>query len=131
MQIKDSEKVKEYFSQVMDLVNKMRSLGDKDITKEKLIEKILISLLESFDSIVTAIQKSKNLATLLIQQLISSLEAHKERKLQRNISNENVFNASSDFKSENFQKKDGDTEPSKGNKWCEICKKDSHDTKYY
>jgi gag-polypeptide of LTR copia-type len=72
--MKDSEKVKEYFSQVMDLVNQMRSLGDKDITEQKLIEKILISLPESFDSIVTAIEESKDLATLPIQQLISFLE---------------------------------------------------------
>jgi gag-polypeptide of LTR copia-type len=72
--MKDSEKVKEYFSQVMDLVNQMRSLGDKDITEQKLIEKILISLPESFDSIITAIEESKDLATLPIQQLISFLE---------------------------------------------------------
>ncbi|XP_078166214.1 uncharacterized protein LOC144560863 [Carex rostrata] len=83
MQMKDSAKVKEYFSQVMDLVNQMRSLGDKDITEQKLVEKMLISLPESFDSIVTAIEESKDLETLPIQQLISSLEAHEERKLLR------------------------------------------------
>jgi gag-polypeptide of LTR copia-type len=130
LQMKDSEKVKEYFSQIMDLVNHMHSLKDKDITEQKLVEKILISLPESFDSIVITIEESKDLATLPIQQLICSLEAHEEKKLQRNISNENAFKASFDFKFENFQKKDGDTEPSKANRWCEICKKDSHDTKY-
>jgi gag-polypeptide of LTR copia-type len=86
----------------MDLVNQMCSLGDKDITEQKLIEKILISLPESFDSIVTAIEESKDLTTLPIQQLNSSLEAHEERKLQRNMSNETAFKVSSDFKSENF-----------------------------
>jgi gag-polypeptide of LTR copia-type len=72
--MKDSEKVKEYFSQVMDLVNQMRSLGDKDITEQKLVEKKLFSLPESFDPIITAIEESKDLTTLPIQQLISFLE---------------------------------------------------------
>jgi serine phosphatase RsbU (regulator of sigma subunit) len=91
----------------------MCSLGGKDIAEQKIIEKILISLPESFDSIVSAIEESKDLTTLLMQQLISSLEAHEERKLQRNMSNETAFKASSDFKSENFQKRDGNAKSSK------------------
>jgi hypothetical protein len=42
---------------------------------------MFISLPESFDFIVTPIEESKDLATLPIKQLISSLEAHEKRKL--------------------------------------------------
>jgi gag-polypeptide of LTR copia-type len=67
MQMKDSKKVKVYFSQVMNLVNQICSLGDKDITEQNLVEKKLISLPKSFESIVTAIEESKDLAILPIQ----------------------------------------------------------------
>jgi gag-polypeptide of LTR copia-type len=82
--MQESQRVREYYTQIVELVNPMRSLGEKELTEQKVVEKLLISLLESFNSIVTAIEESKDLTTLPIQQLISSFEAHEERKLLRN-----------------------------------------------
>ena len=59
LMMQESQRVREYFTQVSDLVNQMKSLGEKEITEQKLVEKMLISLPESFDSIVTAIEESK------------------------------------------------------------------------
>lgn len=47
----------------------------EEITDQKIVEKILISLLEKFEYIVAAIEESKDLVTLTVQQLMSSLES--------------------------------------------------------
>jgi ribosome-binding protein aMBF1 (putative translation factor) len=109
--MRDTQRVREYFSQVMNLVNQMRALGDRDTTYQKLVEKLLISLPESFDSIVTTIEETKNLEALPIQQLISSLEAHEEIKLQRNMANETAFKATTDSKHGNYPKRENLEKP--------------------
>ena len=82
LQMRESEKVKDYFSRVIEVVNQMRTYGE-EINDQKIVEKILISLPEKYEYIVAAIEESKDLSTLTIQQLMSSLESHEERKLQR------------------------------------------------
>ena len=79
--MQESQRIREYYNQIVELMNQMRSLGESELTEQKLVEKLLISLPESFDSIVTAIEESKDLTILPVQQLVSSLEAHEERKL--------------------------------------------------
>nr|ABA95820.1 retrotransposon protein, putative, unclassified [Oryza sativa Japonica Group] len=109
--MKESEKVKDYFSRVIEIVNQMRLYGE-DINDQKVVEKILISLPEKYEYIVAAIEESKDLSTLTIQQLMSSLESHEERKLQREGSSiENAFQSKLSFRPQNsrfrgnFQKK--------------------------
>jgi hypothetical protein len=122
LQMKESEKVKDYFSRVIEVVNQMRTYG-KDIhdqkivenfRRKKIVEKFLMSLPEKYEYIVAAIE-SKDLATLMIQQLMSSLECHEERKLQREgnlgSSIESAFQSKLSFRHQNsrshgkFQKK--------------------------
>jgi hypothetical protein len=68
--MKESEKVKDYFSRVIEVVNQMRTYG-KDIhdqkivenfRRKKIVEKFLMSLPEKYEYIVAAIE-SKDLAT--------------------------------------------------------------------
>ena len=82
LQMRKSEKVKDYFSRVIEVVNQMRTYGE-EINDQKIVEKILISLPEKYEYIIAAIEESKDLSTLTVQQLKSSLESHEERKLQR------------------------------------------------
>lgn len=70
LQIKESEKVKEYFSRVIEIVNQMRTYGVDscwDISDHKIVEKILIRVTKKYDYILTAIEESKDLLTLSIQ----------------------------------------------------------------
>nr|AAL58228.1 putative gag-pol polyprotein [Oryza sativa Japonica Group]ABF96256.1 retrotransposon protein, putative, unclassified [Oryza sativa Japonica Group] len=99
--MKESEKVKDYFSRVIEIVNQIRLYGE-DINDQKVVEEILISLPEKYEYIVAAIEESKDLSTLTIQQLMSSLESHEERKLQREGSSiENAFQSKLSFRPQN------------------------------
>ena len=148
LQMRESEKVKDYFSRVIEVINQMRTYGE-EINDQKIVEKILISLPEKYEYIIAAIEESKDLSTLTVQQLMSSLESHEERKLQRQESSiESAFRSKLSFKLQslrfrgNFQKKDNfkkdiEKEPGQGKRekgmssstmWCDICEKSNHST---
>lgn len=78
LQMEENETVAEYFIKVQSLVNKMKSNGEK-VEDLKIVEKVLRSLQSKFDHIVIAIEESKNLDEMTIQELQSSLEAHEMR----------------------------------------------------
>ena len=146
--MKESEKIKEYFSRVVEVVNQMRTYGE-DISDQKVVEKILISLTDKYDYIVIAIEESKDISTLSIQQLMSSLESHEERKLQRegNLI-EDAFHSKLSFRPrynptrqqnnqrggsrQDAEKQLAQKEKAPGssysNLWCDIHKKSNHST---
>jgi len=73
----------------MYVVNHLRTHGE-DIIDQKFVEKVLKSLLVKFDVVVVAIEKSKNLAHLSIDELMGSLLSHETRMNMDGDSLENV-----------------------------------------
>jgi hypothetical protein len=61
----------------------MKSCGET-ISAQNIVEKILRSLSPRFDHIVVAIEESKDLASMKIDELQGSLEAHEQRMDERN-----------------------------------------------
>ena len=95
--MKDLELVDQFLNQVMNVVNQIRSYGD-DLTDQKVIEKILRSLSRKFDAIVVAIEESKDLITLSIDELMGSLLSYESRMNRNNISSfENAFRSQISF----------------------------------
>ena len=47
------------------------------------MEKILRTLTDNFESIVCAIEGSKDLTTLIVDELTGSLEAHEQQKMKK------------------------------------------------
>ncbi|XP_030516486.1 uncharacterized protein LOC115729991 [Rhodamnia argentea] len=76
--MKVNETVQEYCGKLKELVNQMRAYGD-GITDQRVVEKILVSLTQKYNPIVTTIEATKDLSTLSISELIVSLEAHEKR----------------------------------------------------
>ena len=89
--MKYSESVEQFSIRVMNVVNQIRLNGD-ELIDQKIVEKILRSLPIKFDNIVVAIEESKDLSKLSIDELFGSLQNH-EYRLNRhdNTSLENAF----------------------------------------
>ncbi|KAI5355035.1 hypothetical protein L3X38_007930 [Prunus dulcis] len=109
----------------------MKSYGE-ELSRERVVQKLLFSLPKSYDSICSVIEHSKDLETLEIQEVVASLKSF-ELKLDRH--NENSTKRA--FTSLNIEDKNpksgassGDQKPQKnwksndGNKTaCKRCEK--------
>ncbi|KAL0387090.1 UNVERIFIED_CONTAM: Retrovirus-related Pol polyprotein from transposon RE1 [Sesamum radiatum] len=63
MKMKDSETIDEYYTKVRELVNQLKAYGE-DIPEKRVVEKLLISVTEKYDPIVTTIEETKDITTL-------------------------------------------------------------------
>ncbi|GAA0175410.1 hypothetical protein LIER_28589 [Lithospermum erythrorhizon] len=72
LEMKKGEKIDNYFGRVNTVANKLRTNGD-DITEVKIVEKILRTLTDPFTYIVVTIEESKDIETMTIDELQSTL----------------------------------------------------------
>ncbi|XP_073219922.1 uncharacterized protein [Cicer arietinum] len=82
LQMEEDEVVADYFNRVQVVVNQMRTNGES-LTEVVIIEKILITLTQRYDHIVVAIEESKDLDKMKVEDLQGSLEAHELRVRER------------------------------------------------
>jgi hypothetical protein len=76
--MKEGETVNAYFSRTLTIANKIEAHGE--IMSQTIItEKILRSMVSNFDYVVCPIEESKNLETMTINELQSSLLVHEQR----------------------------------------------------
>ncbi|RVW97634.1 hypothetical protein CK203_027966 [Vitis vinifera] len=78
LHMKLGETVNEYFSRTLAIANKMKVNGE-DKGNTVVVEKILRSMTSKFDYVVCSIEESKDLDTLTIYELQSSLFVHEQR----------------------------------------------------
>ncbi|XP_061363393.1 uncharacterized protein LOC133306995 [Gastrolobium bilobum] len=97
LRMKSGESIADYFSRVMTIVNKMRIHGGR--TEEiTVIEKIPRSLTAKFNFVVCAIEESKDIDDLSLDELQSSLVVH-EQKFKQEDTDEQALKASTDTRS--------------------------------
>ncbi|XP_019432576.1 PREDICTED: uncharacterized protein LOC109339571 [Lupinus angustifolius] len=82
MQMESNERVAQFFNKVITHTNAMKACGEK-ISDQSIIEKILRTLTPKFDHIVVAIEESKKIEEMKVQDLQGSLEAHEQRLIER------------------------------------------------
>lgn len=89
LEMKVSETITEYFARVLSIAKKMRSNGEQ-MKDTIIVEKILRTLIEKFNYVVVSIEESKDIDTLTIDELQSSLTVH-EQKFSRSHGEEQAF----------------------------------------
>ncbi|XP_022859009.1 uncharacterized protein LOC111379803 [Olea europaea var. sylvestris] len=75
IRMKDDESFDEFYAKLNDIVNSSFNLGER-IPEPKIVRKVLRSLPERFRPKVTAIEESKDLDTIKIEELVGSLQIY-------------------------------------------------------
>lgn len=78
LEMRPGETINDYFGRVMVVSNDMRNCGE-DMPDVKIVEKILRTLAEKFNYIVCSIEESKDIDSLSIDALQSSLLVHEQK----------------------------------------------------
>ena len=95
MQMEEEQKIVDYIYKLINVVNHMKACSET-ISDQQIIENIMRTLSPRFDFMVVAIQELKDVKTLKIEELQSSLEAHELMVFER--SSERSFNKLCKFK---------------------------------
>lgn len=82
LKMRDSESVKEFSNRLMKVVNQIRLLSD-DMPDKRVVEKVLISLPEKFESKISSLEDSRDLASISLAKLINVLQATEQRSTLR------------------------------------------------
>ncbi|CAL2237915.1 unnamed protein product [Prunus armeniaca] len=94
LEMKVGEMIVDYFASVMSVANKMRVYGEA-MTDITVCEKILRSLTDKFNYIVCSIEEFRDMDTLTIDELKSSLIVH-EQKFHRSSGIEQALKVTTD-----------------------------------
>ena len=112
LRLKENETTKEYFDRLLLVVNKIRLL--KDLPDKRVVEKVLVSLLERFESKISSLEDSRDLSQITIIKLMNALQTQEQKRLQRlELSTEGAFMAKE--KKESGLKKKKKTQKNKKN----------------
>ena len=70
--IKEFETIKDYSYRLLSIANKVRLLGSK-LNDSRIVEKILVTVPERYEAIVTILENTKDLSKISLAKLLNSL----------------------------------------------------------
>ncbi|CAN6715063.1 unnamed protein product [Malus baccata var. baccata] len=74
----ENESFSAYLVRLFDLISQMRSYGE-NISNQRIVQKLLISLPRSYASIASVIENTKDLDTVDVQDVVAILKTYKQR----------------------------------------------------
>ncbi|KAL0294478.1 UNVERIFIED_CONTAM: hypothetical protein Sradi_6885900 [Sesamum radiatum] len=84
--MKETKKVKEYIHRVMEVVNRIRLMGEH-LPEKIIVEKVLVTPPERFEAKISSLEDTWNLSQLTLQELANALQAVEQRKAFREEEN--------------------------------------------
>jgi hypothetical protein len=138
--MKESEAVKEFSDRLMKVVNQIRLLGD-DLPDKRVVEKVLISLPEKFESKISSLEDSRDLSSISLAELVNALHAIEQRRLFRQEEQVEgaLFAKGKQRTQANLSEKRPQVERKETAKWtgkatnyppCPHCKRKGHSPKF-
>ncbi|KAG8501378.1 hypothetical protein CXB51_003478 [Gossypium anomalum] len=82
LKMKDAETIKQYADRIMATVNNIRLLG-VDFAESRVVEKVITTILERFESKISSLEDSRDLTTIFLSELVNSLYALEQRRANR------------------------------------------------
>ncbi|XP_071920780.1 uncharacterized protein [Coffea arabica] len=82
LRMKDTENIKEYSDKLLDVVNKIRLIGEQ-LPDSRVIEKVLVSLPERFEAKISSLEDSWDLSQITLPELINALQAQEQKRAIR------------------------------------------------
>ncbi|KAI5341218.1 hypothetical protein L3X38_020492 [Prunus dulcis] len=70
--MRDDEILSGYITRLLELVNQMKGYGE-DLTKGRIVQKLLISLTKEFDPVCYVIEQTRDIETIEVQEVIAAL----------------------------------------------------------
>ncbi|KAH0679207.1 hypothetical protein KY284_020292 [Solanum tuberosum] len=141
LNMQDDETISKYADRISLIVNNIRLLGEEFIDK-RIVEKVLVTLLERFESKISSLEESKDLGKLSLGELMSALQAQEQmRTMRRDKFTEGAFSVQKQLfgkgkqqvNQNNKTKHDGGNNSGDVKKKflpCKHCKRTTHLEKY-
>ncbi|KAI5349415.1 hypothetical protein L3X38_002302 [Prunus dulcis] len=83
--MREDESLSAYLTKLFDLINQMKGYGE-ELSRERIVQKMLISLLPGYDPICSVIEHSRDLDVIEVQEVVASLKSFAQR-LERHHEN--------------------------------------------
>ncbi|KAE8719111.1 putative alkaline/neutral invertase B [Hibiscus syriacus] len=80
--MKETETVNEYTERLLSITNRVRLLGSS-LADSRIMEKILVTLPENFETTVTTLENTKDLSKIPLAELLSALQTQEQRRAMR------------------------------------------------
>jgi hypothetical protein len=90
--MEENEKIANFFTRIQTMTNQMRSCGET-LSDESIVQKILRSVNSRFEHVTVAIEQSKDLSEIKLEELQGTLEAHEQRMDERKAAKSSVEQA--------------------------------------
>ena len=80
--MQEDETISKYADRISLIVNNIRLLGE-EFTDKRIVEKVVMTLPQRFESKITYLEESKDLSKLSLGELISALQEQEQRRMMR------------------------------------------------
>jgi len=72
--MKESKTIKEYANKLISIANKVRLLGS-ELSDSRIVQKILVTVPERFEAIITSLENTKDMLKLTVAELVNAMQA--------------------------------------------------------